>query len=202
MIRAATAVPLRLKKDAAMIGPDPDITSMTLARLREQRPCVRGWLALLEGLDGARTPMTATVNLGDIARICGADDAWWSARVFDLDNRAIRRALVAALLPAARRVAREADRNLLDNISKLARWVDGDDSVDLARASFEAAVTDEHDAVVAHAIIAVATAAHGHNPDLAVRAYKAIIWKGSDASDRAAADLIAAFPPLYTRVAA
>jgi len=159
-----------------------DNLTMTLAQIREHRPCEDGWKTLLASLGGARAPLTTRVSLGDIARSNGAADAWWCVRALDWSDVTVRRRIVSALLPTVRRAAKHTtDDRVHACIDATQRWCGGDDSVDL-----ESAVAEAAEAAAAWA--AEARAAAEGAAGAAARAAE---------FEQQRADLIAAFPPLH-----
>ena len=138
----------------------------------ELRTGFRKLLAYLGEPDVGWNPQRS-VSLGDIAHSNGVDDAWWCVRALDWSDVAVRRAVIAALLPAVRRAAAHTtDERMHSAVVAVARWAAGDDAVDLIAAW------------------AAAGAAAG---DAA--------WDAAWDVERTqqAADLIVAFPPLWLK---
>ena len=81
--------------------------TLTLDAIRAQHPCRDGWLSLLRYLKqtDASIDLTIRVSLGDIAVANGAIDAWWCIRALHCDDVAVRRAVIAALIPSLRRIS-------------------------------------------------------------------------------------------------
>lgn len=173
---------------------------ITLRSIRNHRPCEEGWKTLLTSLGGASVSLDTEVSLGDIARSNGAADAWWCVRAMNWSDIAVRRVVVAALMPAVRRAARHTDdRRVHDCIAALDRWIGGDDSVDLMAAE----VPPVRVWAVRTAVWAAEAAVWANRS--AERSAWAAVWaaEAEAAAERAAefdaqrADLIAAFPPLH-----
>ena len=147
------------------------------------------------------------VSLGDIAVSNGADDAWWCVRVIDWSDVTVRRAVIAALLPAVRRAAAHTtDERVHSAVVAVARWVAGDDAVDLAAAgtaAWAAARAAAGTAAWAAARAAAWAVAWAVAWDAAWAAAGAAAgtaaWAVAGAADRTqqAADIITAFPPLW-----
>jgi hypothetical protein len=201
--------------------------TMTLAEIREHRPCERGWKTLRANIGGARAPLATRVSLGDIAHSNGAADAWWGIRALDWSDETVRRQVVSVLLLTVRRAAAHTtDERVHASVDAIQRWCDGDDSVDLkatraaARAAWAAAWTAEAwaaadaaraaraaaDAAAAEAVWTAEAAARAAAD--AADAAREAAWAAVAEADAAAAaaraeteqqraDLIAAFPPLH-----
>ena len=111
---------------------------ITLQQIRDKRPCREGWaklLVCLGGTSGNYDP-DRQVTLGDVAASNGAADAWWCVRCLDTTDAMLRRRIVRALLPACRRVATHTtDARVAYCLAAVARWVEGDDAVDLKTAA-------------------------------------------------------------------
>lgn len=179
--------------------------TMTLAQIRDQRPCEDGWKTLMASLGGARTPLATQVSLGDIARSNGAADVWWCVRALDWSDATIRRRVVGVLLLTVRRAATHTTAKRVHAcINAVQRWCDGDDSVDLksaaraARAAAERAWKETSPAAADAAAEAAARAAHAAwaaaEAEGVVAAWVArAAWTTELEQQRA--DLIAAFPP-------
>ena len=167
-----------------------DNLTMTLAQIREHRPCRDGWEKLLASVGGARTPLTTRVSLGDIARSNGAADAWWCVCALNWSDATVRRRVVSVLLLTVRRAAAHTtDERVHACIDATQRWCGGDDSVDLASAAWGAARAAAAWAAEARA------AAEGAAGAAAWAAEAAAAARAVEAAARA--DLIAAFPPLH-----
>ena len=167
-----------------------DNLTMTLAQIRERRPCENGWKTLLASLGGASTSLATRVSLGDIARSNGPADAWWCVRVLDWSDATVRRRVVSVLLLTVRRAATHTtDERVHACIDAVQRWCDGDNSVDLEAAAL-AAEAAEAAALAAEAAAQAAWAAAG-------AAEAAADAEALAAEAAARADLIAAFPPLF-----
>ena len=177
-----------------------DNLTMTLAQIREHRPCRDGWEKLLASVGGARTPLTTRVSLGDIARSNGAADAWWCVCALNWSDATVRRRVVSVLLLTVRRAATHTtDERVHACIDAVQRWCDGDNSVDLEAAALAA------EAAEAAALAAEAAAQAAWAAEAAARAARAAApWAAAEAAAAARAveaaaraDLIAAFPPLH-----
>jgi len=121
-----------------------DNLTMTLAQIREHRPCEDGWKTLLASLGGARAPLTTRVSLGDIARSNGAADAWWCVCALNWSDATVRRRVVSVLLLTVRRAATHTtDERVHACIDAVQRWCDGDNSVDLEAAALAAEAAED-----------------------------------------------------------
>ena len=166
-----------------------DNLTMTLAQIRERRPCENGWKTLLASLGGASTSLATRVSLGDIARSNGPADAWWCVRVLDWSDATVRRRVVSVLLLTVRRAATHTtDERVHACIDAVQRWCDGDNSVDLESAAAEARAA------------AWAAARATEATTWAARAAEAAAWAAADAAEAAEAAAWAA--PWAARVAA
>ena len=118
--------------------------TITLQQIRDTRPCgsdslapgdpETGWRLLLTSLgqDHLHYDRTLRVSLGDIARSNGPDDAFWCMRCLDWTVETRRYVLGTILLPMGRRLSATADDPALEEwIADLAKWQQGDDTVDL-----------------------------------------------------------------------
>ena len=115
--------------------------TMTLAQIRRARlsPSDSLWRRLLAGLgyaDGQYDPETQ-VSLGDIAMATDASEALMCIGALDWSDVVVRRAVIAgAVLPTVRRaVAHTTDKRVHDCLGSVARWCDGDETVDLREAA-------------------------------------------------------------------
>ena len=135
-----------------------DKLTFTLGAIRDAGPCGlnrsderTGFRKLLHTLNEPDVgyDRKRRVSLGDVALSNGADDAWWCVRCLDWADIGVRRAVVAVLLHAVRRqLVHTTELGVGQIVDALARWVAGDDTVDLAAAwaSAEAAAGDARDA--------------------------------------------------------
>lgn len=107
---------------------------ITLADIRAHGPCEEGWVKLLRALGSPPKSRWSDIHvtLGDIAHFNGVADAIWCARVLPDDAK---RYVLRALLPSVRRAATHTtDKRVHDCINAVARWVNGDDNVNLTMA--------------------------------------------------------------------
>ena len=192
---------------------------MTLQQIRDQSPCSGGWTKLLKSL--GNPPMDTVISLGDVAKSNNAADAWWCVRALDWSDMALRRQVIAALIPTVERAAKHTnDKRVHDCINALKDWIDGKPA-DLESAARAAWAADAAwaawaaDAARAAAWAADAAWAAAWAADAAWAAAwaaaRAAAWATAEAAwaaARAAAeaaelesqrDLIAAFPPLILR---
>ena len=145
---------------------------ITLGQIRAQHLSENGWRKVLAAYG---PDLNTAISLGDIAASNGADDALWCVRCLDWSDMAVRRAVVAAIMPGVRRAAMHSpDPRVTDCIAAIDSWLAGDDGVDLAAAASDA--------------WAAARAA--------ARAASDAAWAA------ASVDLIAAFPPVAIVAAA
>ena len=97
---------------------------MTLQQIRDQSPCSEGWTKLLKSL--SNPPMDTVISLGDVAKSNDAADAWWCVRALDWSDMALRRQVIAALIPTLERAAQHTnDKRVHDCIGALKDWLDG-----------------------------------------------------------------------------
>ena len=167
---------------------------LTLKDIRDQHPCENGWRTLIKSLGTKK--LTTELSIGDVVLSNGLDDALWCLRCLPTRER------VAAIMPAVRRASTHTtDQRVHDCIADVQRWLDGDDSVDLAAArdaAGAAARAATWDAAGAAARAAAWTAAGA--------AARAAAWAaagtaaGTAARDaernRQRADLLTMFPPI------
>ena len=189
---------------------NPTLTLSQLQRARLYDALNR----LLTNLDGSGVDMDTCVSLGDIAMLNGAVDAWQCARCLDWSAPAVRRAVIAALLPTlGRAVKHTTDQRVHDCIAALRQWCAGEDvDLEAAAAAAAAAATTTVEYVAATAAAAATWAARAAGRSLwAARvadAAEGAAWATTavaetrtktEMAERAAqrADLIRAFPPLF-----
>ena len=149
---------------------------LTLQQIRDQSPCIGGWTKLLISL--GNPPMDTVISLGDVAKSNDAADAWWCVRALDWSDMALRRRVIAALMPSVERAAQHTtDKRVHDCIAAIHDWIAGRPA-DLEAAAWAAAAA------------AAAEAAEA-----------AAAWAAEAAAEREAQrqDLIAAFPPLILK---
>ena len=117
-----------LRRHNNLKGADMNPT-ITLAQIRALKFRRNSWqkLKTAYGLD-----LSVAVSFGDIAVSNGAEESIWCVQALDWSNIAIRRAVVAALLPSVRRV--NANRNhwqIEACVDIIERWCSGDDSINM-----------------------------------------------------------------------
>lgn len=162
------------------------LLDLTLRQIRDAGPCHDGWVRLLRSL--GRYDPDRRVTLGDIAVSNGAADALWCARCLPLDDIAVRRDLVRAIVPAVRRAsAHTKDVRVHACIDVVERWLGGDD-VDLMTAAESAESAEEagaavgaEEAAVWAAVAAAVAAARAR--EAASRAAEAARWARAAAGE-------------------
>ena len=163
---------------------------ITLAAIRERRPCAPGWSTLLASLgyaDGDFDP-GRMVTLGDIAVSNGVADALWCARCLPVEAQ---RDLVRAILPAVERASMHtSDDRVHACIAVLRRWVDGQARYDgelrkAARAAEAAAWAATAKGAAARAAARAAEAA-ARAAEEAAWAAEAAAWAAEEAARAAA----------------
>ena len=105
--------------------------TVTLGQIAALRPCNDRWRAALSHLGVTPEGFDAehAVSIGDVALTCGLGDALWLLRLLDPRTR------VRCVFPSVLRVAAHTtDQRVHDCNAATQRWLDGDDSVDLAAA--------------------------------------------------------------------
>ena len=159
---------------------------LTLKDIRDQHPCENGWRTLIKSLGTKK--LTTELSIGDVVLSNGLDDALWCLRCLPTRER------VAAIMPAVRRASTHTtDQRVHDCIADVQRWLDGDDSVDLAAA--RAATWDAAGAAARAATWAATWTAAG-------AAARAAAWAAAGTAARDAernrqrADLLTMFPPI------
>ena len=179
--------------------------SFTLAQVSACSPCEDGWRKALKAF-GTSDPATV-ISIGDMVLSNGIEDALWCLRVLNWEDVAVRRyVLRTVVLPACRRAATHTtDSRVIECLDALDRWVDGDDTVDLAKlaAGAEAAQAEEWAAArAARAETARALEAAGAEAALeAAEAAWAAAWAAEAAAEEEKRqaqlrDILAAFPPI------
>lgn len=161
---------------------------LTLQQIRDRSPCKGGWTKLLKSLGSP--PMDTVISLGDVAKSNGAADAWWCVRALDWSDMALRRQVIAALMPTVERAAKHTtDKQVHDCLAVIHDWIDGKPA-DLEAAAWAAADAGW----AARAAKRAADATWAAEAELwASRA----AWAAELELQRA--DLIAAFPPLVLK---
>jgi hypothetical protein len=97
---------------------------LTLQQIRDQSPCTEGWTKLLKSL--GNPPMGTVISLGDVAKSNDAADAWWCVRALDWSDMAVRRQVVAAVMPSVERAAKHTtDKRVHDCIAVIHDWMAG-----------------------------------------------------------------------------
>jgi hypothetical protein len=97
---------------------------LTLQQIRDQSPCTEGWTKLLKSL--GNPPMGTVISLGDVAKSNDAADAWWCVRALDWSDMAVRRQVVAAVMPSVERAAKHTtDKRVHDCIAVIHDWIAG-----------------------------------------------------------------------------
>jgi hypothetical protein len=182
---------------------------LTLQQIRDQSPCIEGWIKLLKSL--GNPPMDTVISLGDVAKSNDAADAWWCVRALDWENMTLRRQVIAALMPSVERAAKHTtDKRVHDCIAVIHDWI-AEKPADLDTAATAAAgASRAARGAEANAARAAQAAANASGAARAWMADAARAWAadaaGASRADAAAAeretqrqDLIAAFPPLILK---
>jgi len=113
---------------------------LTLQQIRDQSSCTEGWTKLLKSL--GNPPMDTVISLGDIAKSNDAANAWWCVRALDWSDMALRRQVIAAIMPAVERATKHTtDKRVYDCIAAIHDWIAGKpaDLDSAARAAWAAA---------------------------------------------------------------
>jgi hypothetical protein len=70
--------------------------------------------------------MGTVISLGDVAKSNDAADAWWCVRALDWSDMAVRRQVVAAVMPSVERAAKHTtDKRVHDCIAVIHDWIAG-----------------------------------------------------------------------------
>jgi hypothetical protein len=70
--------------------------------------------------------MDTVISLGDVAKSNDAADAWWCVRALDWSDIALRRQVIAALMPSVERAAKHTtDKRVADCIAAIHDWIAG-----------------------------------------------------------------------------
>jgi hypothetical protein len=70
--------------------------------------------------------MDTVISLGDVAKSNDTADAWWCVRVLDWSDMALRRQVIAALIPSVERAAKHTtDKRVHDCIAVIHDWIAG-----------------------------------------------------------------------------
>jgi hypothetical protein len=185
---------------------------LTLQQIRDQSPCIEGWTNLLKSL--GNPPMETVISLGDVAKSNDAADAWWCVRALNWSDMALRRQVIAALMPSVERAAKHTtDKRVHDCIDVIHDWIAGKpaDLNAAAEAAARAAWAAEAAARAAWAAEEAARAAEeaaaeaAWAAEAAARAARAAAARAAEEAAEAAEketqrqDLIAAFPPLILK---
>ena len=173
-----------------------------LGDILEHNPCgqnkqngrpAKGWRKLLAGLGmtAEKYDSEYEISLGDVLVINGLNDALWCFRVLDWSDVKVRRKVIAAtILPAVERASLFAtDARVLDCVSALRLWCEGDDTVDLLAAAW----TAETAWVTKAAVWAARTARTAARAAEAAGAARAA-WTAEREKQRQ--DILSAFPPV------
>ena len=170
---------------------------LTLQQIRDQSPCSEGWTKLLKSL--GNPPMDTVISLGDVAKSNDVADAWWCVKALDWEDIALRRRVIAALMPSVERAAKHTtDKRVHDCIAAIHDWITG------KPADLEAATRAARAAWASEAAWAAAWAAEAAAWAASEAAWAAA-WAARAAEAPAAEmetqrqDLIAAFPPLILK---
>ncbi len=181
---------------------------LTLQQIRDQSPCIEGWTNLLKSL--GNPPMETVISLGDVAKSNDAADAWWCVRALNWSDMALRRQVIAALMPSVERAAKHTtDKRVHDCIAAIHDWIAGKPA-DLEGAARAAAWAADAAWAAWAADAADAAWAAARAADAAWAAWAAAraadaAWAAARAADAAAEretqrqDLITAFPPLLLK---
>jgi hypothetical protein len=146
--------------------------------------------------------MDTVISLGDVAKSNDAADAWWCVRALDWSDIALRRQVIAALMPAVERATKHtSDKRVYDCVAVIHDWIAGKpaDLEAAAQAAWAAAKAAWAAARAAEAAAKAAAMAAWAAARAAEAAWAAARAAEEEERETQRQDLIAAFPPLILK---
>jgi hypothetical protein len=103
--------------------------------------------------------MDTVISLGDVAKSNDAADAWWCVQALDWSDMALRRQVIAALMPSVERATKHtSNKRVYDCVAVIHDWIAGKPADLNSAATWAEAATRAALATWAEAVLVVAAA--------------------------------------------